>query len=152
MFGRPSVIVITSEACRRVLTDDEAFKPGWPVSTMKLIGEKSFIGISYEEHKRLRRLTAAPINGHEALSVYLKYIGDIVQSSLEKFEKMGEFEVLTELRRMTFKIIMYIFLGSESDEVSERLEKEYTTLNHGVRAMAINFPGFAYYRAMKVKS
>lgn len=55
MFGSPSVIVTTPEACRRVLTDDEAFKPGWPTSTMKLIRKKSFISISFEEHKRLRK-------------------------------------------------------------------------------------------------
>ncbi|KAF2300296.1 hypothetical protein GH714_011491 [Hevea brasiliensis] len=67
MFGKPSVFVTSPEACRRVLNDDEAFQPGWPKSTMELIGNKSFIGISYEEHKRLRRLTAAPVNGHEAL-------------------------------------------------------------------------------------
>jgi hypothetical protein len=32
----------------------------------------------------------------------------------------------------------------------EALEKDYTTLNYGVRAMAINLPGFAYYKALKV--
>ncbi|KAG9139533.1 hypothetical protein Leryth_019255 [Lithospermum erythrorhizon] len=56
MFGHPSVIVTTPEACKRALTDDEDFKPGWPSSTLKLIGRKSFIGITYEEH-RLRKLT-----------------------------------------------------------------------------------------------
>ncbi|GLT73719.1 hypothetical protein SLA2020_455570 [Shorea laevis] len=151
MFGNPSVIVTSPEACRRVLTDDDAFKPGWPVSTVELIGKNSFIGISYEEHKRLRRITAAPVNGYEAMSIYLKYIEDNVVRSLEKWTKMGEIEFLTELRRLTFKIIMYIFLSSESELVSDALEKEYTALNLGVRAMAINIPGFAYHKALKAR-
>lgn len=151
MFGSPSVIVTTPEACRRVLNDDEAFKPGWPASTMQLIGKKSFIGISYEEHKLLRKLTAAPVNGHEALSMYIKYIEENVISALEKWASMGQIEFLTQLRKLTFRIIMYIFLNSESEPVMDALEKEYTTLNYGVRAMTINLPGFAYHKALKAR-
>ncbi|XP_062098807.1 ent-kaurenoic acid oxidase 2-like [Humulus lupulus] len=149
MFGNPSVIVTTPETCKRVLTDDDAFKPGWPRSTVELIGKKSFIGISFEEHKRLRKLTAAPVNGHEALSMYIEYIQDNVVASLEKWSNMGQIEFLTELRKLTFRIIMYIFLSSESEPVMEALEREYTILNYGVRAMAINIPGFAYHKALK---
>lgn len=152
MFGSPSIIVTAPEICRRVLTDDEAFQPGWPTSTLRLIGRKSFINISYEEHKRLRRLTAAPVNGYEALSTYLQYIEENVISALDKWAGMGQIEFLTELRRLTFRIIMYIFLSSESEQIMEALEREYTTLNHGVRAMAINIPGFAYHKALKVRT
>ncbi|KAJ8756202.1 hypothetical protein K2173_024749 [Erythroxylum novogranatense] len=151
MFGKPSVFVTSPETCRRVLNDDEAFKPGWPTSTMELIGKKSFIGISYEEHKRLRRLTATPVNGHEALSLYIKYIEEMAISALEQWSIMGQFEFLTHLRKLTFKIIMYIFLSSESESIMEALEREYTTLNHGVRAMAINIPGFAYHKALRAR-
>lgn len=151
MFGSPSVIVTSPETCRRVLSDDDGFKPGWPLSTLKLIGEKSFIGISSEEHKRLRRLTAAPVNGFEALTMYTKYIEENVIFSLNKWTTMGEIEFLTELRKLTFRIIMYIFLSSESESVMESLEREYTTLNYGVRAMAINLPGFAYHKALKAR-
>ncbi|XP_042939613.1 ent-kaurenoic acid oxidase 1-like [Carya illinoinensis] len=152
MFGSPSVIVTTPETCRRVLTvDDDSFKPGWPQSTVQLIGNKSFIGISYEEHKRLRLLTAALVNGYEALSTYAKYIEENVVSSLNKWTTMGEFEFLTQLRKLTFRIIMYIFLSSESEPVMEALEREYTALNYGVRAMAINLPGFSYHKALKAR-
>lgn len=150
MFGNPSVFVTMPDTCKRVLTDDDAFKPGWPRSTVELIGEKSFIGISFEEHKRLRKLTAAPVNGHESLSLYMQYIEEMAKVSLEKWANAGKVEFLTELRKLTFRIIMYIFLSSASEHVMETLEREYTTLNYGVRAMAINLPGFAYYKALKV--
>ncbi|KAK8575519.1 hypothetical protein V6N13_033244 [Hibiscus sabdariffa] len=121
MFGNPSVIVTLPETSRRVLNDDDAFKPGWPTSTVELIGKKSFIGIPFEEHKRLRRLTAAPVNGHEALNIYIPYIEKIVISSLDKWSKMGKIEFLTELRKLTFRIIMYIFLSTESEEARKNL-------------------------------
>ncbi|KAK9911377.1 hypothetical protein M0R45_035293 [Rubus argutus] len=151
MFGFPSIICTVPETCKRVLTDDDAFKPGWPDSTVELMGRKSFVSISFEEHKRLRKLTAAPVNGHEALSLYIPYIEEIVISSLEKWSTMGDIEFLTQVRKLTFRIIMYIFLSSESESAMEALEKEYTAVNHGVRAMAINIPGFAYHKALKAR-
>lgn len=152
MFGSPSIIVTSAEACRRVLADDEAFKPGWPTSTVNLIGKNSFLGISDEDHRRLRKLTAAPVNGHESLSMYIRYIEDNVITALDEWANMGQIEFLTEIRKLTFKIIIYIFLSSESEPVMEALEREYTNLNYGVRAMAINIPGFAYHKALKVRS
>ncbi|TKY72429.1 Ent-kaurenoic acid oxidase 2 [Spatholobus suberectus] len=151
MFGKPSVIVTTAEACKKVLTDDDKFTLGWPRSTVELMGEKSFISIPYEEHRRLRRLTSASINGYEALSVYLKYIEQVVITSLEKWTTMGDIEFLTQMRKLTFKIIIHIFLGAESESVMEALEKEYTKLNLGVRAMRINLPGFAFHKAFKAR-
>ncbi|XP_019423204.1 PREDICTED: ent-kaurenoic acid oxidase 2-like [Lupinus angustifolius] len=149
MFGKPSVIVTTPEGCKKVLTDDDKFTPGWPVSTVELMGEKSFVSISYEDHRRLRRLTSASVNGYEALSIYITYIEENVKSSLEKWTNMGEIEFLTEMRKLTFKVIMHIFFGATSANVREGLEKEYTSLNHGIRAMRINIPGFAFHKALK---
>ncbi|GMH17184.1 hypothetical protein Nepgr_019025 [Nepenthes gracilis] len=151
LFGKPSIIVTSPETCRRVLTDDENFQLGWPASTIELIGKKSFISISYEEHKRLRKLTSAPINGHEALSMYIPYIEDTVKSALQRWARMGELEFLTAVRRLTFRIIMHIFLSSESEQVMESLERDYSALNYGIRAMAINVPGFAYHKALKAR-
>ncbi|XP_027931466.1 ent-kaurenoic acid oxidase 2-like [Vigna unguiculata] len=151
MFGHPSIIVTTPEACKKVLTDDENFTLGWPSSTVELMGEKSFIAIPYDEHKRLRRLTSASVNGYEALSVYITFIEDVVKSSLEKWTTMGNIEFLTEMRKLTFKVIIHIFLGSESELIMENLEKEYTKLNYGVRAMRINLPGFAFNTSLKAR-
>jgi len=150
MFGNPSIIVTTPEACKRVLTDDDKFTTGWPRSAIELIGKRSFISMAFEEHKRLRRLTSSSINGMEALSLYLTYIEKNVRSSLETWAKLGQIEFLTEIRKLTFKIIMHIFLSSESEPIMEALEREYTALNYGVRAMRINIPGFAYHKAFKV--
>ncbi|XP_039124523.1 ent-kaurenoic acid oxidase-like isoform X2 [Dioscorea cayenensis subsp. rotundata] len=151
MFGSPTILVTTPEICKIVLMDDERFIPGWPKSTCELIGKRSFVGIIHEEHKRLRRLTSKPINGHEALSSYLKFIEETVISTLDQWSSMGQIQFLTELRKLTFKIIMHIFVSSESESMMEAMERVYTDLNYGMRAMAINLPGFAYHRALKAR-
>jgi ent-kaurenoic acid hydroxylase len=43
---------------------------------------------------------------------------------------------------------MQIFLGGAGDAAMHALERSYTDLNYGMRAMAINLPGFAYRRAL----
>lgn len=151
MFGNPTIMITLPDVCKQILMDDEHYVPGWPKSTNELIGRKSFLFLSVEDHKRLRRLTSAPVNGYDSLTTYLQFIEKTVISSLEKWAEMGEIEFLTELRRFTFRIIIKIFLTSATEEMMWALEKVYTDLNHGMRALAINFPGFAYHRALKAR-
>nr|GMD34865.1 Ent-kaurenoic acid oxidase 1 [Ipomoea batatas] len=103
MFGRPTVIVTSAEACRKVMTDDRAFKSGWPASTEELVGKKSFVNLVDEEHKRMRKITSAPINGHESLSLYFVTIEENVKSHLEKWADMGEMEFARQLPTLFFR-------------------------------------------------
>ncbi|KAL6861402.1 hypothetical protein ACP4OV_017102 [Aristida adscensionis] len=152
MFSSPTILVSTPEACKQVLMDDAAFVTGWPKATVALIGPKSFVAMPYDEHRRLRKLTAAPINGFDALTAYLPFIDRTAASSLRAWSARGDgVEFLTELRRMTFKIIVQIFLGGAGDATMRALERSYTELNYGMRAMAINLPGFAYHRALRAR-
>nr|GMD38189.1 ent-kaurenoic acid oxidase 1 [Ipomoea batatas] len=151
MFGRPTVIVTSAEACRKVMTDDRAFKSGWPASTEELVGKKSFVNLVDEEHKRMRKITSAPINGHEALSLYFVTIEENVKSHLEKWADMGEMEFARQLPTLFFRVIMHIFVSSEVDHILTALLKEYYFMNRGLKAMAINIPGFIYHRGLKAR-
>ncbi|KAL8159263.1 hypothetical protein V2J09_000800 [Rumex salicifolius] len=152
MFGRATVIVMSGEICRRVLTDNKNFKSAWPASTKRLIGEKSFVSIGEEEHKRLRRLTAGSINSPEALSNYIPLIEDLSRASLEEWSRSNvDVELFPLIRKLAFRIFMSIFLSSEGESVADALENEYAHLNNGVRAMAINLPGFAFHTALKAR-
>ena len=152
LFGSPSIIVCTPETCRKVLTDDEQLKLGYPTSTMALAGKRSFHGISNAEHKRLRRLTTSSIGGHEALSMYIGLIEEMTVKVLEELRSMNRpCEFLTEMRKFAFEVITTIFVGSDGDHVDLGLvENLYTHLNRGMKSLAINLPGFAFHKALKV--
>jgi len=152
LFGSPSIIVCTPETCRRVLTDDEQLKLGYPSSTTSLFGRRTFHGISNEEHKRLRRLTTSPITGHEALSMYVGLIEDASVKVLEELSSMNTpSEFLTELRKFAFKIITTIFMGSDVHHVDLALvENLYRDFSRGLKSLPIDLPGFAFYKALKV--
>ncbi|PON57089.1 Cytochrome P [Parasponia andersonii] len=139
LFGCPTIIVTTPETCRPVLMDDAQFKPGWPKSTSILMGRKSFLGLS------------APISGLKAQSVYHELMKDVMLSSLDELAKADRpVEFLTEIRKITFKIIMYVFLSCEGGPIIKTMEEEYAKLNYGLRSMAINLPGFAYHKALNM--
>ncbi|KAG2553020.1 hypothetical protein PVAP13_9KG498926 [Panicum virgatum] len=152
MFSCPTILVATPDACKWVLMDDDSFTEGWPKASVELIGRKSFLTLPQEEHQRLRKLTAAPINGFDALSTYLGFIDRTVTESLRRWSQAGDIEFLTELRRVTFKVIVQIFLTAADDATMRALERSYTDLNYGIRAMAINLPGFAFHKAFKARN
>ncbi|KAF7828549.1 beta-amyrin 11-oxidase-like [Senna tora] len=156
LFGSPSIIVCTPETCRKVLTNDEQFKVGYPASTITLAGKRSFHGISDAEHKRLRRLIMSPITGHDALSTYVGLIEEIAVKSLDELvanSMDAPVELLKEMRKFAFAVITNIFVGSDVDSVDLGLvENLYTHLLRGMKSQPINLPGFAFHKALKARN
>ena len=152
MFGCPSIIVCSSEICRHVLTNDEHFRVGYPKSAYLLSGRRAFHNISNVEHRRLRRLIASPMKGHEALTMYIKHTEDIVINSLDEWASMNEpSEFHKEIQRATFKIMTHIFMGSFNDSALWKTQNLYADYRNGLMSLVINLPGFAFHKAFKVK-
>ncbi|KAL3497727.1 hypothetical protein ACH5RR_040459, partial [Cinchona calisaya] len=152
VVGKPTIIVTTAETCRKFLTDDHRFRPGWPKSVSDLLRKRGLHGVTIQEHKRLRQLIAAPVGGLEALSLFIGYIEDIARTSFDKWEKMDKpIEFLTEMRKTAFKGMMNIIMGNEinDEKLLDYMEKEYTAISNGLKSIAINLPGFAFHRTLK---
>lgn len=150
LFWKPSIIVTGPELCKKVLTDDEKFMTGYPSTVDKLVGKKSLNGVSDSENRQLRRLITTPINGHEALSMYIGYIEDIFISSLQEWvnNNNSPIEFLNEFKKISFNVITKIFMGS-TDFMSESMTKYYTDMFRGLFAVDINIAGFTFHRALK---
>ncbi|XP_021890083.1 beta-amyrin 11-oxidase-like [Carica papaya] len=152
LFGSPSIIVSIPETCRKVLGDDQHFALGYPASTKQLTGKRSFHSVSHAEHKRLRKLTSSPISGHTALSTYIPCMEDIAMTSLDEWASMQRpIEFLNEMRKAAFKVITHIWLGSHDDSTRKLMEKYYIDFSCGLKAVAINIPGFAFHKALKAR-
>ncbi|XP_008448712.2 beta-amyrin 11-oxidase-like isoform X1 [Cucumis melo] len=153
LLGRASIIVCTSEVCRQVLCDEEKFKPSLPRSITLLSGRKSLMQVFKAEHRRLRRLTMAPISGHSALEMYINHIEQTVVSGLEEWASMKKpIELLTEIKKLTFKIIWNIFMGSSSiDSSIGEIEALFAQIALGFISLPINFPGFSFHKSLKAR-
>ncbi|KAI4327251.1 hypothetical protein L6164_019735 [Bauhinia variegata] len=153
LFGNSSVIVCTPDMCRRVMTDEEHFRPGYPKTAMELAGSNSMSNASPSQHKRLRRLTAAPIIGYKALAVYVERIDDIVIDSLDEWTSTKQpFELLKALKEVTFKVIVHIFFGSHNQySVFTKLEDLFSEIAGAIFSLPIDLPCFTFHKALKAR-
>ncbi|PPE02660.1 hypothetical protein GOBAR_DD00359 [Gossypium barbadense] len=149
LFGGPGIIVCSPELCRKALADEHVLF-GYPSSAKQIAGKKSLYGISTSEHRRLRRIATNPIHGDEALTSHIEDIERIVTTSLEELATMNRpVNFFYEMKKITFKVIAKIVLGSTQDSVISTMVKCYSDLFPGIISVPINFPGFVFYRALK---
>jgi ent-kaurenoic acid hydroxylase len=137
--------------CRQVLSDDVNFKIGYPKSIKELTKCRPMVDVSDSEHRHFRRLITAPIVGHNALEVYLERLEDIIINSLEELSSMKHpIEFLKEMKKVSFKIIVNIFMGSSSENIIKNIGSLFTDLCSGMLSIPLNAPGFAFHKALKV--
>ncbi|KAE8650038.1 hypothetical protein Csa_010549 [Cucumis sativus] len=151
IFGKPTLIVCKPEICRQVLTDETKFIPSYPTSITAVFGKKSLLQVPKEEHRKLRRLTMAPISGHAALEMYIDHIEHTVISGLEEWSSMKKpLELLTTIKQLTFKVIWNIFMGSTP--IKSTSIREMETLNENIAlaflTLPLNFPGLPFHKAL----
>ncbi|KAK2406182.1 beta-amyrin 11-oxidase [Trifolium repens] len=151
LFGNPCIIICEPEMCRQVLSDDVNFKIGYPKAIKELTKCRPMVDVSDSEHRHFRRLITAPIVGHNALEVYLERLEDIIINSLEELSSMKHpIEFLKEMKKVSFKIIVNIFMGSSSENIIKNIGSLFTDLCSGMLSIPLNAPGFAFHKALKV--
>ncbi|KAG4184888.1 hypothetical protein ERO13_A09G198700v2 [Gossypium hirsutum] len=150
LFGKASILVCSAELCKKVLTDDNNFQWGYPVSNL-IQGDVPFDYMS--SHRRLHRLVTTVLNQHQPPSSHLGTIEKIVINTLEEWSKMKEpILFVPEVNKFVFKLIIAIFLGSGTDDNQiASMEEYYRKVYYGLHTTPINIPGFAYHRAVQAR-
>nr|AQQ13664.1 beta-amyrin 11-oxidase [Glycyrrhiza uralensis] len=152
LFGNPSIIVCEPQMCRRVLTDDVNFKLGYPKSIKELARCRPMIDVSNAEHRLFRRLITSPIVGHKALAMYLERLEEIVINSLEELSSMKHpVELLKEMKKVSFKAIVHVFMGSSNQDIIKKIGSSFTDLYNGMFSIPINVPGFTFHKALEAR-
>jgi ent-kaurenoic acid monooxygenase len=137
--------------CKRVLLDDVNFKIGYPKSILELTKCRPMIDVSNANHKHFRRLITAPIVGHKVLDMYLERLEDIAINSLEELSSMKHpIELLKEMKKVSFKSIIHVFMGTSNQNIIKNIGSSFTDLSKGMYSIPINAPGFAFHKALKV--
>ncbi|XP_041022949.1 beta-amyrin 11-oxidase-like [Juglans microcarpa x Juglans regia] len=153
IFGRPSIILCRPELNRRVLTNEETFGLGYPKSVFLLTGEKSLHNVMVAEHRRLRKLITSPLNGQEAIAMYIKHIEKNVIQFLDEWASMKKpIELVDELKKATFKITTFVFLGYIKESTFRATDTLFTDYRRGLMVPAINIPGFTFHKALKARN
>jgi ent-kaurenoic acid hydroxylase len=123
---------------------------GYPKSTHELIKNK-LMTVSNSDHRRFRRLITSPIIGQN-LAMYLERIEDIVINSLEELSSMKHpIELVKEMKKVSFKTIVHVFMGSSNnDNIIKNIGISYTHISNALLSIPLNAPGFTFHKALKV--
>ncbi|XP_058724413.1 beta-amyrin 11-oxidase-like isoform X3 [Vicia villosa] len=150
LFGNPSIIICEAEMCKRVLTDDETFKIGYPKSTVEVVRCKCIWSFSRKEHKKFRRLISSLTIDRNILETYLSSIEDIVINSLEEISSMSQpVEFLKEMKNISFNIIIDIFMGSYNQHIIAKIGDSFTEMHSALFSLPVNLLGFAFRKGIK---
>ncbi|MED6147184.1 hypothetical protein PIB30_041767 [Stylosanthes scabra] len=152
LFMNPGILVCTLEASRKILSDDNSFKLGYPETTLT-VTQSPLINVSGEEHKRFRRLIIAHILGYNSLAKFLDPMENIVIESLEGMASRSTKQpimLMEESMALSLKVIVHIFIGSyHHHNTIKQVEHLLGALDDAMFSLPINFPGFPYYKALK---
>jgi cytochrome P450 len=152
ILGRPTVIMVGSEANRFILSSDMhrfSWRDGWPDTFKELLGESLFLQEG-EQHRRNRKLLMPAFHG-PALANYMATMERITKSYLEKWESLGTFTWFSELKQMTFEIASTLLIGSEPGSLTARLSQWFTELTTGLFSLPLRLGWTPYGRALRAR-
>jgi ent-kaurenoic acid hydroxylase len=132
--------------CKKVLNDEVTFKLGYPKAVTVLASNR----VLSSEHGRLKRLVTAPIAGYNVSTMYLERIEDIVINKLEELSSMKHpIKFLDEMRKVSFKFVIQIFLGSCDQSTVNEIGDLFHVMSSALFSlMPINVPGFLFNKAL----
>ncbi|MED6147185.1 hypothetical protein PIB30_041768 [Stylosanthes scabra] len=152
LFMNPGIFVCTLDASRKIMSDENNFKLGYPETTLT-VTQSPLTNVSGEEHKRFRRLIIAPILGYNSLAKFLDPIEEIVIESLKGMASRSTEQpimLIKETMALSLRIIVHIFIGSyHHHDTIKQVEHLLHAVDDALFSMPINFPGFPYYKALK---
>jgi cytochrome P450 len=122
IFSSPTIIMIGSEANRFLFTNDNKyFSNKWPRSTKTLLGSASLAIQTGGEHQNRRRILSQAFQPR-ALAEYASTMEEILQSYLQKWEKMGTLTWYPEIRKYTFDVACKLLVGTDAANNSKFVE------------------------------
>ena len=87
-----------------------------------------------------------------AIETYLPDMQRVIESSLARLAKRGEFSATAELRRLAIEAICANVMGQASDQVTEALTRDYAALLMGLVSVPLPVPGTPYGRARAARN
>ncbi|WP_237395553.1 cytochrome P450 [Okeania sp. KiyG1] len=152
LLGHPTVVMVGPEANRFILSSHMhhfSWEDSMPDTIKELFG-RSLLFQDGEEHQRNRRVLKPAFHG-KALEGYLETMERITQSYLTKWEAMGTFTWLGEMKQLTFEIASLLLLGSEPGAKTVRLCQWFSEILAGRFTIPLRFRWAPYGRALQAR-
>jgi cytochrome P450 len=122
-----------------------------PFLMVDMFGGTNFEMYDGPRHLALKTIALGAFD-HEAIAVYLPDMQDLIESTLERLARVGEFSAVAELRRLAIETICRNVMGLAPGAQTEAMTRDYGTLLAGLAStIPVRVPGTTYGRAMAAR-
>ncbi|GJN08555.1 hypothetical protein PR202_ga26490 [Eleusine coracana subsp. coracana] len=166
LFGERTVVSADAGLNRYILQNEgRLFECSYPRSIGGILGKWSMLVLVGDKHREMRaislnflssvrlRAVLLPEVERHTLLVLSSWPPSSSSSSSSSLGGSGTFSAQHEAKKFTFNLMAKNIMSMDpGEEETERLRREYITFMKGVVSAPLNFPGTAYWKALKSRA
>ncbi|RVE60749.1 hypothetical protein OJAV_G00183760 [Oryzias javanicus] len=153
LLGRPLIRVTGAENVRKVLMGEHTLVTvDWPQSTSTLLGPNSLANSIGDIHRK-RRKVFAKVFSHEALTMYLPKIQQVIQESLRVWSSNPDpINVYRESQKLSFTMAVRVLLGFRvSEEEMKHMFSAFQDFINNLFSLPIDLPFSGFRKGIRAR-
>ncbi|KAF7809734.1 cytochrome P450 90B1 [Senna tora] len=152
LFGGPAIVSADAGLNRFILQNEgKLFECSYPRSIGGILGKWSMLVLVGDMHRDMRVISLNFLSHGRLRTHLLKEVEKHTLLVLSSWKQNSTFSAQDEAKKFTFNLMAkHIMSLDPGDLETEQLKKEYVTFMKGVVSAPLNFPGTAYWKALKV--
>ena len=149
LLGREAVVISGPKACEVFIDGRYCMREGsMPPHIQKIFAGRSLPLLDGDDHRDRKTLVLQGFTP-EALASYLPTLQKTIETALLRWETLGEFGWLSELKRLALTGVCANTIGLGPGPELEILLKDYQAASQGISSIPIPLPGTTYSKALK---
>jgi cytochrome P450 len=147
ILGRRIVFLSGIEAAESFYDDGNISRSdAHPFTLVNLFGGVNMEMYDGPRHFALKSMALTAFD-HEAIAGYLPDIQRLIESTLGRLSRSGEFSATAQLRRLAIEAICWNIMGLPQGQETKAITRDYGILLRGLVSIPVPLPGTPYTRA-----
>ncbi|KAI5678868.1 hypothetical protein M9H77_09818 [Catharanthus roseus] len=149
ILGSPTIISMDPELNRYILLNEaKGLIPGYPQSTLDILGENNIGAVSGSTHKQIRGSLMLLIGSSALKDQLLPKMDRDMRIFLQNWDGKT-IDIQEKCKDMAFYIALKQIVEEESDSIYQSFKAEFDKLVVGTLSLPINLPGTNYHRGFQ---
>ncbi|XP_042019450.1 cytochrome P450 90B1-like isoform X1 [Salvia splendens] len=154
LFGEATIVSADAGLNRLILQNEgKLFECSYPRSIGGILGKWSMLVLVGDMHRDMRTISLKFLTNSRLKTHLLRQVERHTALVLSSWAHRPVVCAQDEAKRFTFNLMAEHIMSLEAGEAeTERLKKEYITFMKGVVSPPLNFPGTAYWKALRSRA
>nr|BAE16979.1 steroid 22-alpha-hydroxylase [Zinnia elegans] len=154
LFGEPTIVSADPGLNKYILQNEgRLFECSYPRSIGGILGKWSMLVLVGDMHRDMRQISLNFLSNARLKTQLVNEVEKNTLWVLDSWKENSPFCAQEEAKKFTFNLMATHIMSLDPGEPeTERLKKEYVTFMKGVVSPPLNFPGTAYWKALKSRA